>query len=276
MKTMMKLVSVAAVLMLAITNCNQEPPDIPVEAPGNVFKIDMTDSPANYGRVDIEMTEIDVYHDVRGWIPLYTSVRSMNILTLANGTSRNIAYHNNVMVGHYSKVRILFANRNSITLNAPVVLGGIDYEAGTTLPLKWMHSSFYVEVPIDKQITPERGARLLLDFDVETSITEGLTAFQIDPSISVMLHTTTGLKGIVAGGSAPAFISIDNGLHVYSAYADRAGNFLVRGVAEGEYHLIIRVMKRDPVTGLLFEKSYQMDDVPIVNEKIRDLGTIRM
>lgn len=276
MKTMMKLVKVAAVLMLASTSCNQEPPDIPVEAPGNVFKIDMTDSPANYRRVDIQMTEIDIYHDARGWIPLYTSVRSMNILTLANGVSRNIAQHNNVMVGHYSKVRILFADRNTVTLNAPMVLGGIDYDAGSTLPLKWMHSSYYVEIPIDKQVTPERGARLLLDFDVETSITEGMTALQIDPAINVMMHTTTGLKGVVFGGAAPAFIRIDNGLHEYSAYSDHEGKFLVRGVAAGEYHLIIRVMKRDPVTGVLKEKSYEMDDVPIVNEKIRDIGTIRM
>jgi len=275
MKTMMKKLAVAGGIVLAFASCDN--PDLPGTEPapaGSSFYVDMTDSPANFSRMDVEITGVEVYHDTRGWITLNTSVRSLNILSLANGVTTNIAVGSSMQAGHYSRVRIRFSDNNSVRLNSAVNLGGIQFEAGATVMLKWANPERFADITIDKTITADRGARVVLDFDAESSVTEGLGTYLFKPAISQMVNIRTGAVGVVSGGHAAAFIKLSDGTRAYSAYSTFEGRFLIRGMTPGTYHATIRVMQRNDA-GIMEEKVYERDGVKVTLNSYTNMGTIR-
>lgn len=275
MKTMMKKLALAGGIVLAIASCDN--PDLPGTEPapaGSSFYVDMTDSPANFSRMDVEITGVEVYHDSQGWITLNTSIRSLNLLSLANGVTSNIAVGSSMQAGHYSRVRIRFSDNNSVRLNAAVDLGGIHFAAGSTVMLKWATPERFVDVTIDKTITADRGARVVLDFDAESSVTEGIGVFLFKPVISQMVNASTGARGVVVGGDAAAFIKLSDGTRTYSAYSTYEGRFLIRGMMPGTYRATIRVMQRNDA-GIYEEHRYERDGVKVTLNSYADMGTIR-
>ena len=277
MKTTFKMTVVLAMAALAITGCRpgSSSPD-PNPAPdGKTFNVSLTDGPANYKRLSVEITGVEVYHDTRGWIPLSTTVRAVEILTLSNGASTNIATNSHVAPGHYSLVRVRFSDNNNVTVNAAPNITGLDLEAGGTAHLQWAHETNYVEIKIDEQVTDDAGADVMLDFDAEKSVREGMGAFYLDPVITNLTDPYTGVRGTVTGGNAAALIKLTDGPTSFSAYASFEGRFYMRGMVDGRYSATVKVMKRNPDSGLMEEKTYTRDDVVVSRGRITDMGTIR-
>lgn len=276
MKTMIKMVTAATIIALGITAC--EPTGMPNPNPpteGKTFKVHMTDGPANFARMDLQISGVEIYHDTRGWITLNTTIRSINILTLANGVSTNLATRSDVAVGHYSRVRIRFADQNTVKLHAALDLGGAHFDAGSTVRLKWGGPEFFVDVPIDKTVTNDAGAEVMLDFDAGSSVTQTLGALVLKPVISEMGDMRTGARGSVTGGNSAAYIILTDGIHTYSAYSTIEGRFLLRGMVEGAYSAKIYVMKRNPDTGLLVERVAVRDRIIVRPGAYTDVGIIR-
>lgn len=278
MKTMVKTIAgVAAFVALGVMGCH--PGDIPNPggpAPaGKTFSVNMTDGPANYKRLDIQITGVEAYNDTRGWVKLSSEVHGINILNLANGATTNLAVTNEVYVGHYSMIRLRFSDENFVTVNAAVDITGLHLNAGATAHLKWAHENMYVDIPIDEEVSNDVGANVMLDFDAAASVSDALGAFTLDPAIKDMKDLMTGTRGIVSGGDAAAFITLSNGRNTYTAYSTFEGRFFLRGMEEGHYMATIKVMKRNPDTGLMEERAYVMDDVSVTKRSVTDMGTIR-
>jgi hypothetical protein len=276
MKTMIKVVAAAAIVALGITGCDPIEPVDPGPTPeGKTFRVDMTDGPANYARMDIQITGVEIYHDTRGWITLNTTARTINILSLANGVNTNLGIQNDAAVGHYSRVRIRFADHNTVQLNSAVDIGGVHLDAGATARLKWGRPEYFVDIAIDEYVTADAGADVMLDFDAERSVQQTLAAFVLDPVITAVTNYETGARGVVAGGNTAAFVKFSAGSRSYSAYATYEGRFVVRGMAEGNYTMTVTTMRRESATGAMVEKTYVRENVYVRGGGIIDVGTIQ-
>lgn len=226
------------------------------------FRVEITDGPANYARMDIEIMAVEAFSDANGWIPLTTTINSVNILSLAKGAKATIAQEDAAPVGHYSLVRVWFGDNNEVTVHTDVDVAGQHVKAGGTIPLKWKSDVHYVDVKISKTISDARGASVLLDFDAENSVLETRDAFWFTPTLRAMTNRLTGITGVINGGDAAGFVKLYNANYNYSAYSTPEGGFIVRGVTPGEYKLMIRVMKRNDA-GELVEKTWTRDGIRV-------------
>ncbi|HTF02835.1 MAG TPA: DUF4382 domain-containing protein [Bacteroidia bacterium] len=274
MKTM-KMISIAALVALAITGCKKESIDSQTPGPaGRSFSVNMTDAPANFQRMDIEITGVDAYHDSRGWISLSSQARSINVLSLSNGITTSIAAANNVETGHYSRLRVDFSDRNSVTVHSAVTIGSLQIAAGSTSMLQWGTHSRDVEIVIDKNVSAQNGAEVLLDFDAAASVEEGVNSFVFNPTMRLMDFTTTGARGTVAGVEGAAFVVMSDHSLTYTAYANAQGQFLLRGVRPGAYTVTFTAMVRN-IAGQLEERRAERKDVHVVEGSFTEMGTIQ-
>ncbi len=276
MKTMKFITVTAAVLALAITGCKKDNVDTSTPGPqGRQFQVNMTDAPANFARMDITIDGVEAYHDSQGWIVLSSSTRAINILSLSNGVSTNIAAANNVETGHYSKVRVHFTNANSVTVRAAVNIGHLFVSAGSTTEMTWGGpQDRWVEMTVDKNVSEQQGAEVLIDFDAGASVSEGLNSYVINPAMREMRNATTGARGVVAGADGQAYIVITNGARTYSAYANAQGQFVTRGLEPGIYSAMIIAPVRNEA-GQITEQQQSRNGIVVVNGSYTSMGTIQ-
>lgn len=273
----MKILSVMTVATaLAFTACKKEDTMDPnPSTSGRTFKVDMTDAPANFARLDVTIDGVEAYHDSQGWITLSSEAHSVNVLSLSNGTTMDLAAASEVETGHYSRLRVHFSEQSSVTVHGAVQIGSLNIAAGGTSQMTWGGpQDRYVEVMIDKQVTAEAGAYVMLDFDAAQSVYEGANFYVLNPVMREMRNTTTGARGAVAGADGSAFISISNGTNTYSAYANASGMFLIRGMEPGTYTATIWATVRNEA-GVMEERSEQRTGIVVTNGAYVNIGTVQ-
>jgi hypothetical protein len=275
MKTMKMIYVMAAVFTLAVTGCKKDDVDPGPNNPGGrQFNVNMTDAPANFARMDVTIDGVEAWHDSQGWIVLSTSSRSINVLSLANGNTSSLATASNVQTGHYSKIRVHYSDANSVTVHSAVTIGTLFIAAGGTASLTWGGpSDHWVEITIDREITSETGAEVLIDFDAAASVEEGANSYVIDPAMREMTNTATGARGTITGASGAAFISLSDGTNTYSAYGTATGSFLVRGMRPGTYVATIWAPVRNEA-GVIEERRQMRSDIVVTNNTIVNIGAV--
>jgi hypothetical protein len=276
MKTIKMISVVAAVFALAITGCKKDDISDPgTNNPGGrQFNVNMTDAPANFARMDVTIDGVEAWHDTQGWISLSTTSRAINVLSLSNGSTTSIATASNVQTGHYSKLRVHFSDENSVTVHTGVHIGSLFIASGASSTLTWGGASdHWVEVTIDKNISEEAGAEVLLDFDAAASIYEGTNSYVLNPAMREMRNASTGARGTVTGASAAAFISISDGSHTYTAYSSASGTFMVRGMSAGTYTATIWAPVRNEA-GLIEERRQEVNGIQVSNGAVVNIGEV--
>jgi len=112
---------------------------------------------------------------------------------------------------------------------------------------------------------------VLIDFDVAQSIKEDGENYVIKPAISVIEDRATGVDGKVKG-SASAALLLTDGEDTLSAYTNADGEFLLRGMEEGTYKLIVYPIQEE---GEEMMEEKVIEGVVVVKGKIKSAGTIR-
>src|SRR5687767_2161906 len=110
MKTKLKIIVSAIVLlgMMAMTgSCKKENP-----AKG-YMTVKMTDAPADYLAVNVEVIGVSVHVDNTGWIDLPCNPGVYDLLTLQNDVTTTLATNVTVPVGKVSQIRLLLGSNNS-------------------------------------------------------------------------------------------------------------------------------------------------------------------
>lgn len=278
MKTFKMISIAAAVLALAVTGCKKDDDGMdpePQPTPNaRTFNVKMTDAPANFSRLDVTIDGVEAYHDSQGWITLSSETHAVNILSLANGTSMSLATATDVETGHYSRLRVHFSEQSSVTVNAQVQIGSLVIAAGGNSTMTWGGAQDrYVEIMINEEVSATAGADVLLDFDAAQSVYEGANFYIIDPVITEMQNTTTGVRGTIAGADAAAFITITNGSNTYSAYSTASGAFLISGMQEGTYSATIIAYVRN-AAGVMEQQNEQRTNIAVAGGAIVNIGTV--
>lgn len=214
----------AAVLFMA--SCKDDDNDM---AGKGEMKVYLTDAPALYDAVNVDVQAVEVHTETQGWVSLNVNPGVYNLLDYANGNDTLIA-SSALDVGRVSQIRLILGANNSIVV------------AGTSFPLQTpsaQQSGLKLNVQAD--IEPGVTYEMTLDFDASRSIVvTGNSSYILKPVIRVI---SAGVDGAISGTISPAAF----GTTVYAASAtDTAGTivsasgyFLIGGLAAGNYDLMI-------------------------------------
>jgi hypothetical protein len=272
-----KIIAAGVIAMtLLFASCNKDDNNVNPAQPGgsgpgtSSMRVKMTDSPGEYGALNMSVVSVQAYLQDSGWITLNNDVHQMNVVSLTNGTTTELSYNTNVTAGTYTKLKLVFAEESSVTINA-YASGGMGSGSGT-FTMQWATPGPHeVEIPINKQINVGTKGEVLLDFNVVNSISYVANQFIINPVVKEINDAKTGVRGSIQSGAHTAVV-LNNGLFHSSTFADANGNFIFYGVNPGTYTMTIYPTVYQIANGAPQQKT--IENVVVTNGQIKQMGSI--
>lgn len=172
MKTIVKLmmsVAIVAGLATATLSCKKD------QKTTGHMTVKMTDAPAEYVAVNVEVIGVNVHVDGQGWINLPIKPGIYNLLELQNDVTVVLADNIEMPVGKVSQVRLVLGSQNSITT------------AEGTFELKVPSGEESgLKINVHEEIAPNKLLIMVLDFDANASVVvTGNGSFSLKPVIKV-------------------------------------------------------------------------------------------
>lgn len=258
----------AAALAISITACKKE--DIQPNSNGttspsqsNQFKVRMTDAPGDFASLDVEILKVEAYLQDSGWVTLNNNAQVVSVLDLTNGAETTIAYEGSAEAGIYTQLRLTFGNQTNLMLFGSNGSGMLQANLN-------FGSTNQVVIEIDEEISSTSQADVLLDFQVAESIIEQSQQYILDPVITEIEDESTGLRGEVQG-AANAMIVLSDGQNEFSTFINAQGNFLLRGIPQGTYNMIVSEMDG----GDNVQDQVELSGILITQGEISQAGTIQ-
>jgi hypothetical protein len=225
----MKRIVLLLALVAAFTACHKNDSETPMTTNGTL-KVRLTDAPAVYDSVKIEIVGVEVHSDQTGWIAMNVPTPGIyDLLQYSNGLDTLIAT-TTLPAGNVSQIRLLLGTNNSVTKN------GVTYPL--TIP---SGSESGLKLQIHQEIVGGVTTIILLDFDAGRSIVEqGNGSFHLKPVLRTVVQ---GIDGAIHGTIDPAFAAMAyaiNGADTFTgSIALPSGEFLISGVPAGNYTVCI-------------------------------------
>ena len=165
-----QLIAGALIIMgvLSLSSCRKD------DNHGNII-IRMTDAPAAYQQVNVEILKIRVQMSNGSWTDLPTNSGIYNLLTLQNGIDTTIVSATKIPIGDITQMRLVLGTRNTVMIGN--VVHDLDVPSGTETGIKLVS---HVVIPGNATIN------VLLDFDAaESVIDEGSGTYHLKPVVKV-------------------------------------------------------------------------------------------
>jgi len=197
------------------------------------LKVLLTDDPADYDQVNIDVQSIEIHTNNGGWIELDGYPGIYNLLDLTNGIDTLIA-DDSIPAGTISQVRLKLGSNNTIMVDS--VIYPLEVPSGYTSGLK---------INVHQVVTGGTSYTLLLDFDAGHSIVEtGNGEYKLKPVIHGQFINAVSTDGTITGVVMPpasnAFVSATNATDSTSTYIDPiTGNYLLQNLTPGSYTIWI-------------------------------------
>lgn len=190
--------------------------------------VKMTDAPASYDAVMVDITGVEVKTN-GGLIMLSPEAGIYNLLDFSNGLSTLIA-SGDLEAGKVSQIRLLLGPNNSVKVD------GIVYPLSTPSA---MQSGLKLQV--NTTLEPGVSYEILLDFDASQSIVlEGSNTYQLKPVIRTIDSAISGsIKGSITPIGANATVTATSNDLSYSSITNANGMFLIAGLPAGTYNISI-------------------------------------
>lgn len=235
MQNVCKLFAAAILFGILLVACSK---NSSTSGTGSRLSFYLTDGPAAYDAVNVDIEEIDVNASndsstQAGWVSLPLNRKGVyNLLDLRNGLD-TLLTSQALPTGTISQIRLVLGNNNS------VVIKGVSYPLTTP-------SSQTSGLKLNVHATLVAGIeyKMWLDFDAGKSVvTAGANKYLLKPVIRTYTKATTGaVKGIVLPVDAHSWVyAIQNTNDtISSAIADTtSGSFLIGGLTAGSYKIAI-------------------------------------
>jgi len=170
MKTFQKL-AVAALATLLTASCQKD------EQGTARLAIVLTDAPATYDEVNVEVTGIDIHTTDFGWTAVDLPDSVYNLLTLQD--SANAVLDTIVLAaGKVSQIRLILGSQNTVVVSGtsfPLLLSSQD-ESG-------------LKLNVHQDIVANQAYTLKLDFDANQSIVlEGNSNYRLKPVLTAQFY----------------------------------------------------------------------------------------
>jgi hypothetical protein len=225
MKTV-KYVVLALVIIAGLSNCNKSN-----SGSKSTMKVRMTDAPAAYNAVYIDLQAVEVTGPASGNVMLNVNPGIYNLLDFTNGLDTLIAVGTLDGGSTVEQIRLILGPNNSI------VVDNVTYPLSTPSA-----EQSGLKLQIHKTLEPGVTYTVLLDFDAAQSIVQtGNGTYKLKPVIRTI---EAAISGSIAGTIAPIGVAATvtatdaNGV-AYSAAVAANGNFLIAGVLPGVYTVTV-------------------------------------
>lgn len=251
MKKYLILLSVVTVLFVG---CN----DLEVNDKGKIV-VYLTDSPAEYEEVLIDVQELLVHTDDSGWMELPLEVKGqIDLLELTNGKD-TLLTDEDFPTGKISQMRMILGNNNQVKVDG--VIHDLSTPSAQQSGLK-----FNIHADIEPGVT----YKMWIDFDASRSIVEkGNGTYSLKPVIKVFTEAASGsIVGTVAPAESKSLVqAISSSDDTTGTYADEtSGEFIVRGLDAGTYKVKIQ-----PIDGY---QEVEKEDIAVEIGVSTDIGII--
>ena len=259
MKSIRLLLSISFLtfFIFSITSCKKE-------SEKSRLTVYLTDAPADYDAVNIEVVEVQVKATSdggeNGWqtLPMASSPASFNLLEFTNGMDTLLSSVE-LPAGKVSQLRLILGDNNSITVNGVTEDLPLEVPSGSESGLKFnIHADLIGGIEY----------KLWIDFDVLRSIVvNGSGDYILKPLIRTFTLATSGaIKGIVLPIDANATVQASNGIDIFTAIPDAiTGEFLIRGVPPGTWTVLV-----DGNNGYI---DQTVTNVAVTIGQVADIGT---
>ena len=212
----------ACLLVIGIISCTKQKDT-------SHLSVQMTDAPANYDAVNIDLQGVEVTSDTQGAVTLSATAGVYNLLDLSNGLTKLIAT-GDLNAGTVSQIRLILGTNNSVTI------GGVVHPLSTPSA-----SQSGLKLQIHQTFVGGVAYSILLDFDANQSIViPGDGTYQLKPVIRTI---DTAITGSITGSVTPvgtiATVSAESNGVIYSSVTNANGEFLVDGLPAGIYTVTV-------------------------------------
>jgi len=216
--------AIIGIFVLQISSCNKDKKGDQV-----LLTVRMTDAPANYDAITVDVQGVEIIGADGGTIMLTTTSGLYNLLDLSNGVNAILA-SGYIKAGKVSQVRLILGPNNTIRVD------NVNYPLSTP-------SAMQSGLKVQMNQTFEAGVEytVLLDFDANQSIIlKGNNEYQLKPVIRTI---DEAISGAIKGSFTPIGINVSisatsNGI-IYSSAANSNGYFLIAGLPAGIYDITI-------------------------------------
>ena len=262
MKTVRLLLSISlyAILIFSGTYCKKE-------AEKSRLTVYLTDAPADYDEVNIEVVGIQVKASTDpgegGWttMPMPVSPVVYNLLEFTNGMETLLSTFE-LPAGKVSQLRLILGENNSIVVNGVASALPLEVPSGQESGLKFnIHADLIAGIEY----------KLWIDFDMAGSVVDnGAGGYILKPVLRTFTAATSGaIKGAVLPLAANATIQATNGVGIVTAIPDPVtGEFLIRGLPPGTWSVLI-----DGNNGYL---DQTINNITVTIGEVADIGSITL
>jgi hypothetical protein len=229
-------VTLVGLLVIQLTSCDKDTTNDKQVAK---LSVRMTDAPANYDAVMVDVQGVEVISTGGGTVTLSTTAKVYNLLELSNGVNALIAT-GDLNAGTVSQIRLILGTNNSVTV------------AGVVYPLTTpsdMQSGLKLQV--NKTFEAGVSYEMLLDFDASQSIVlKGNNEYQLKPVIRTIDTAISGsIKGSVSLLTGNVLITATSNGVTYTTTTAANGSFLIAGLPLGTYDITVTpVLPLLPIT----------------------------
>jgi hypothetical protein len=222
MKNIFILIAITA-MTVWLNSCSKD------EKGTSTLSIRMTDDPANYDAVYIDIEGVEITGEGGGVTNLNVNAGIYNLLDFANGVDTLIAM-GNLNAGTISQIRLILGENNS------VVVDNIEYPLSTP-----SGQESGLKLQVHDEFVAGIAYAILLDFDANESIVQqGNGTYQLKPVIRVVDVAISGsIKGTIIPPEINCSVSASGNGFTYTTYCDGDGNFLLQGIPSGSYEITL-------------------------------------
>jgi hypothetical protein len=221
LKKVVFLISIVLMTLLA-SSCNKEENSAHLS-------VQMTDAPANYNAVMVDIQGVEIIVDGGASVMLNTLTGIYNLLDYSNGLNTIIAT-GDLREGTISQIRLILGTNNTVTVD------NVIYPLSTPSA---MQSG--LKLQIHQTLVAGVSYSILLDFDAYQSIVlQGNGDYQLKPVIRTINAVISGsIRGSITPIGIIALVTATSNGVTYSSVTNPNGNFLIDGIPEGIYNITV-------------------------------------
>ena len=221
----------------------------------------LTDSPAMYEEVLIDVQELYIHNGDSGWMELPLEITGqVDLLELSNGKDILLT-EKELPVGKISQMRMVLGDNNEIKING-------EYHHLETPSALQSGLKFNIHAAIEPGVTYE----MWIDFVAANSVVEnGNGEYALKPTIRVFTEATSGsIIGFVDPAEAkPLVQAITATEDTISTFADeKSGEFVLRGLDADIYKVVF-----EPIPEY---EQVEIENVEVTIGAATDLDTINI
>lgn len=214
------------------------------------MRVSLTDAPADYAEVNIEIHQVlvkandeddddldetkDMDNDEledHGWKVVFNDTITVNLLDYQNGATLDLG-EVELKEGRYNQVRLVLGDENTVVLNSGDTIQ-LNTPSGQT-------SGFKLLVQAD--IEADQVYDLVIDFDASRSIVvTGNGGYNLKPVLKTANLTTSGsISGTILPTDANPYVYAIAGTDTSGTQVDENGDFRIIGLSNGTYKIEIK------------------------------------